>query len=130
MSIYTEYSEKKCPVCGVHYSLDKLFDDYRRKAEKNDKDRGWYCPNGHYLVYTESEADTQRRRAERAEQEKARLQDELRLSQEREKKLNRRAAAALCPCCKRSFSNVSRHIRHMHPDFVASNVVKLKGKTA
>lgn len=126
----TNYSLKTCPICGVHYAVDELVDNYKRSAEKNDKDRGWYCPNGHYLVYTESECDKQRRRAERAEQERARLEDELLLSHQREQKLKRRAAAAVCPCCNRSFSNVSRHIRHMHPTFIAENVIKLKGKSA
>lgn len=126
----TEYSYKTCPVCGIHYAIDKTVMDYKSGLPKGHEQQPWYCPNGHSLIFVESDLDRQRRRAERAEQEKARLEDELRLSQQREQKLKRRAAAAVCPCCNRSFANVSRHIRHMHPTFIAENVIKLKGKSA
>lgn len=126
----TEYSYKTCPICGVQYAVDKTVMDYKHNLPRGHEHAEWFCPNGHNLIFAESEADRQRRRAERAEQDRARLEDELRLSQLREQKLKRRAAAALCPCCKRSFANVSRHIKHKHPEFIADNIVKLKGKSA
>lgn len=126
----TEYSYNTCPVCGIHYAIDKTVMDYKFGLPADDNQMVWYCPNGHNLIFRESDLDRQRRRAERAEQEQARLADELRLSEKREKKLKRRSAAAMCPCCKRSFSNMLRHIKHMHPEFVADNVIKLKGKRA
>lgn len=126
----TEYSYKTCPVCGINYAVDSTVMNYKKGLPSGHENQKWCCPNGHELIFSENEADRQRRRAERAEQEQARLEDELRLSQLREKQLKRRAAAAVCPCCNRSFSNVSRHIRHMHPTFIAENVIKLKGKSA
>ena len=73
----TEYRYKKCPVCGICYAVDEDVMAYKERAPASDKDRGWYCPNGHSLVFRESEADEQRRRAERQEQENARLRQSL-----------------------------------------------------
>ena len=58
---------KVCPICGVHYCLDKLFDDHRQKGATTDDGRplSWHCPNGHSLVYRESLADTLRRERDR-----------------------------------------------------------------
>ena len=62
--------ERKCPVCGVVYGLDPDFDAYRKRGGLGDDNRkaGWYCPNGHYLVIRQSEADTLRLERDRLKQ--------------------------------------------------------------
>lgn len=76
-----------------------------------------YCPHGHALSWKESESERLLRRAQRAEQENARLQDELRIAAEAEKKLKRRVGAGTCPCCQRTFANMARHMQSKHPEY-------------
>ncbi len=113
--------EETCPNCGVVFALPKRLHE---ACYKNGQD--FYCPNGHALSWNETEADRQRRRAERAEQRIARRDDEIRdlersVSAQKGNvtKLKRHAAAGTCPCCKRSFSNVRAHIANKHPEFIA-----------
>jgi hypothetical protein len=120
----TEYAYKVCPVCGIHYAVDKIVMDYKRSRSSNDKENGWSCPNGHGLVFKEYDADIQRRRAERAEQESAR-QQELRLAAERQAaaargqvtRLKNRSKAGVCPCCNRTFKQLAAHMANKHPSF-------------
>lgn len=127
-----------CPSCGVLYTVPKDVIESHRNHGGNH-----YCSNGHSLGWgsggaSNSEWAKMRRRAERAEQEKARLSDEadrlqteLQKAGRRERRLKKRASAGTCPCCNRTFSNMARHMKHQHPEFAADNVVKLpKGKTA
>lgn len=122
----TDLIERKCPICGVQYALDKDFYDYRRL----NKSEGWYCPNGHYLVIKESDAEKYRREAERLKQQIAQWQDEaqhnLEVAQYHERaaaaykghltRHKKRAKAGTCPCCKRTFQNLARHMATQHPD--------------
>jgi hypothetical protein len=63
----TEFVEKKCPTCGVHYCLDRDYDQHRQNGVKKDDGSllDWYCPNGHNLVYRENEATRMRRERDR-----------------------------------------------------------------
>jgi hypothetical protein len=123
---------KVCPICGVHYCLDKLFDNHRQEGAKADDGRplSWHCPNGHALAYRESLADTLRRERDRLQQRLAERDDEIALQGRQIKKMEKRAAAGTCPCCQRTFSNMATHMRKEHPEFVADNVVKLKSAGA
>lgn len=123
-----EYEYTTCPVCGIHYAVDKVVMKYKSNAPTTDKHRGWYCPNGHSLVFTTSEVDRQRQRAERAEQERARLLDELAAAERKIKRQEKRAAAGTCPCCNRTFTNMGRHMKTKHPDY--AKVVPLGKKGA
>lgn len=121
----TEYSFHVCPVCGVHYAVDRIVMDYKRSLPSSDKDRGWHCPNGHSLVFTETPADRFRQERDRARQQLARLEDEKREAEERARKaeaatarIKKRTAAGVCPCCTRSFTNLRRHMASKHPDVV------------
>lgn len=120
-----ELELKTCPICGIHYAVDKVVMDYKRAAPSGDKDRGWYCPNGHSLVFQVSEADRFRQERDRARQQLARAEDEKREAEERARKAeakvarqHKRAVGGACPCCTRTFSNVQRHMRSKHPDVV------------
>lgn len=69
---------------------------------------------------------------QKLKEETARLQQELsaareltRLAQESAKKANskiaqmkKRTANGVCPCCTRSFTNLQRHMKSQHPDYV------------
>src|SRR5687767_3418984 len=83
-----------------------------------------HCPHGHTIVWKETEADKLRRERDRLKQDTARLEDEAREARARAekaeraaKRLKKRASAGTCPCCNRTFSNMSEHMKHQHPEF-------------
>lgn len=115
--------------CGVRMAIPSSL--YR---EARDNGQSVYCPLGHTFVWSETEVDRQRKRAEQAEgnlqRARERAQAERDLREDTERRLSaqkgattrakRRHAAALCPCCNRSFVQLRRHMENKHPDYVAS----------
>ncbi len=111
-----------CGECGIEFCVPDFFQEERKKTGK-----GWHCPNGHSRVYKESDADKFRRERDRALQQLAQRDDAIAAKDRELKRLKKRAAAGTCPCCQRTFSNMSRHMKQKHPDFDhASNIVPLK----
>lgn len=116
-----------CCNCGVVFAMSDQFQAVRME------DHGWfYCPAGHSQHYTDdNKADRERKRAEQAERE---LNDaRTRLIQERDRhaatkktltQAKRRAAAAVCPCCNRSFVQLRRHLDTKHPDYTGTDAAK------
>jgi hypothetical protein len=118
-----------CPVCGIVYGLPKEFaDDLRRQG----RPAHYYCPNGHDLGWSESDADRQRKRADRAEREAERARrrgDDWMEEAEKARRstaaykghitrMKNRIANGVCPVlgCKRSgFAQVLSHIASKHP---------------
>lgn len=98
-----------------------------------------YCPLGHTFGWNETEADRQRKKAQRLEADLAReraLRDQAEAEAEHERKVaqgykgvaakaKKRAAKGVCPApgCKRSFVDVARHIATCHPDLTTSEAV-------
>lgn len=115
----------RCVNCGVVYGVTDDFD-----AERRQDKRPFYCPNGHPMSYHESEADRLRRDRDRLQQQIARVEEErtaawqaesdaidARRKVERElKRVNTRLGAGVCPCCNRTFWQLSRHMQSKHPD--------------
>ena len=114
----------QCPACGVHYGLDE---DFRQRALE-DSNRNWYCTNGHSIIFTESDADRERKAREEAERRlesergwSRRLSDRL-ANTERSlsatkgqvTKLRNRAKNGVCAFCHRHFENVERHMKSKH----------------
>lgn len=109
-----------CPSCGIYYGVPEHWLQSRREDKKD-----FYCPNGHVASYRESEADRLRRERDSLKQQIARVEDEKReqidraLRAEKEtKRLRKRAAAGVCPCCNRTFTNMARHMKTKHPNVV------------
>ncbi len=129
----TDFVSVRCSACDIRFGMSDTF----YKARRNDHG-GWFCPNGHSMLFAgESEAEKMRRERDqalqqiaRAEDERAETQRELELAKKREKNLTRKLAAGNCPCCKRSFANMSEHMRKQHPEFVADNVILIEKKMA
>jgi hypothetical protein len=102
--------------CGVLWGQERDFDKRRRQ------DREWfYCPNGHRQHYTGQNNEEKLREAEARE---VHLKDQLAAATRNEEaarsellRIRGRIAAGICPCCRRTFSNVARHMESQHPDF-------------
>ena len=110
----------ECGTCGVLFGMSIGFANNRR----NDH-QAWYCPNGHSLVAKEWKAKVLQREIDRLKQDATRLGDERRAAEVEAAelktanfKLMRRIGAGTCPCCKRTFSDVRRHMKTKHPNIV------------
>jgi hypothetical protein len=132
---FEEYEREQCRNCGINY----LVPTAKIKGCKEDAGNWFYCPNGHKWHFSESEADKLRRERDQLKQAQARILDEKWEAEETARKATdalkrhkKRAAAGSCPCCKRTFGDMARHMKTKHPDFVEqnSNVVKLEKATA
>jgi predicted GIY-YIG superfamily endonuclease len=129
----TELSIRVCPVCGVTYAVPERLVEHRRQQGGS-----WYCPNGHTLSFTETEADRLRKEAKRLERkiedEKANAAWWRDRSKEAQKtadhqearangykgaltKVKKRVGKGVCPCCNRSFVDLGRHMESKHPAF-------------
>ncbi len=108
-----------CWKCGIKYALES---DFRQR--KNNFNESWYCPNGHSTVFRDSELEKTKKRLKWAEESRDRYREHW---QSEEKKvatykghhtrLKNRIKNGVCPCCKRSFKNVKRHIKNKHPKY-------------
>jgi hypothetical protein len=122
--------------CSIEHAIPAELDRQARETGHQI-----FCPLGHSWVIRENEAVVERRKRQRLEQENARLTEEAAEAQREKDKAERarmravadlkrhkiRAAAGTCPCCKRTFSDMARHMKTKHPDF---NVVPLKAVPA
>jgi hypothetical protein len=123
---YTEVLETTRCWCGIALAVPA---NLLRNAHENGT--RIHCPLGHNFGWSETEADRQRKRAEAAENDRKwyreRFQAEKDLHTDTARRLvaqkgattkaKKRAAAALCPCCNRSFVQLRRHLAAKHPDY-------------
>jgi hypothetical protein len=114
--------------CGIAHAIPA---DLQRQARENGT--RVFCPLGHTWVYQETDAQRERKRRERAENDATFLRqrlDQARAATEHEKarangykgalaKSKKRSAKGVCPVpgCKRHFVDVQRHVASKHPDF-------------
>lgn len=121
-----------CCSCGVVFAVGKKFD-----ARRRDDKQSFYCPNGHAQSYTgptaAQQAEAARKDAQRLKQQldwattARKASDDRADAAERSRaaqkgantKLRKRVANGVCPCCKRSFKDLQRHMSGQHPDFHA-----------
>ena len=120
--------QQECCICHMVWWMPKSFQDQCMEQRPN---KSFYCPAGHQQHFRgENEVDRERRLRQRAEQETARLAEEAAAADRERRKAERalkshkkRSAAGLCPCCNRTFSNMTRHMKSEHPNY---NVVPLE----
>lgn len=118
-----------CINCGVPFGLDRA---YRNERQKDH--RSFVCPNGHSqfwpqenteerlrreLAEAEGSAAAARARAQRAREETEATRRRLSAAKGQITKMRKRAAAGICPCCKRSFKAVRQHMESQHPQEAA-----------
>ena len=119
MSVTMDYTETLVVTscwCGIRLAIP---DNLHRYAH-NHKGHAIHCPLGHQFVYrddfqTQLEQERRRHRATRellSQEERSHVATRGHLTRAR-----KRAAAGVCPCCKRTFQNVARHVAAKHPDF-------------
>lgn len=120
-----ELTTINCGVCGGTYAINERY--RRHKYENNGSWTCPYCKTGwgyegsgmreelakakRRAEYAEAEAARQRERVERAERSHAATRGHL-------TRVKKRVAAGSCPCCKRNFQNLARHMKNQHPEYV------------
>lgn len=116
-----QFEPIECRTCGITYGVPP---NWRRT--RYETGREFHCPNGHTQQFAEPETarlrkalsaeraahDQTKSRAQDAEAAKARLEEQAKLR-------DRRSAAGVCPCCHRTFSQMARHMKTKHPEFVS-----------
>jgi Zn ribbon nucleic-acid-binding protein len=116
-----------CVRCGVAFAAPSDMLDRRRQDHES-----FYCPNGHNLSFPQ-QSDAEKAQAE-AEKYKKLYQQEQRYSADAISERNaaqrslkatkaahtrtkNRIANGVCPCCNRTFANLSEHMHMQHPDY-------------
>jgi hypothetical protein len=119
-SQYVSMNTYTCWVCGTPFAVATKLIEAKRRDNKT-----LFCPSGCRLGLGESESDKLRRQLD--DQQRATQRANNRLQQERRShastkgqltKTKKRVANGVCPCCKRSFAQLQRHMKSQHPEYV------------
>lgn len=124
-----------CWKCKTEYLLPSAL----YKAARASAGISFFCPYGHSAHFPEGPTEEEKLRQERdrLRQRVAQRDDEIRLERELREGTERRLSAqrgvvtriknrvghGVCPCCSRTFGNLSRHMKSKHPEYAKSDVV-------
>lgn len=118
---------QECCNCHMIFAIPA---DFKRRA-KEDTSIYFHCPAGHpqhfsksrlaeleaelankahWLKYTEERLAEARRNCRKEQTERKKLRT-------RHEHLRERVKNGVCPCCRRSFGNLQRHMQTKHPGF-------------
>lgn len=116
-----QYEFVTCGECGIEWGMPhKLYE-----VRLVDLAPFW-CPLGHnrHFVAGKSELQVERERATRYETWLANRDEDLRVERASHAatkgkltKAKKRTANGVCPCCQRTFVQLSRHIATKHPEY-------------
>jgi len=115
-----------CCMCGITFAMTKNY--YNDRLEDGN---GFYCPAGHEQIFTDSEVQKLEREIKWKDKQLERTQyllnsakgmlryteNSLRSTRGAHTKTKKRIANGVCPCCKRSFRQLARHMHTQHPEF-------------
>lgn len=115
-----------CPACSMMFAAPHRF-----VAERRVDGQSFFCPAGHPMGFHETEVDRLKKQLE--EQKRATAWAEQgrdswqRTAKSAERSLSatkgvvtrtkNRISKGVCPCCKRSFQDLRRHMGTKHPDY-------------
>lgn len=116
IAVTVELTQFSCGECGGTYAINE-----RYRQQKHDKGGGWTCPyckcNWGYFGETEAQKNARLLKEERERHQRTlALKNEVEAERDR---LKRRVAHGTCPCCKRTFRQLARHMQAKHPGFKA-----------
>lgn len=112
----------RCGECGIDFYVPA---EWRKK--KVEEKGSFSCPNGCSRVFCgDTEADKLRKQLESERNWHQSTKNDLEHEKRRRfalkgemTKFKKRIHNGVCPCCKRHFTNLERHMKSQHPDFVA-----------
>ena len=108
-----------CCVCGTIFAVpERLIDQRRRRAGD------LHCPNGHVLTWKETDVQRVEKKLQRERElsalraaERDQAEASLRAQKGATTRAKKRSAAGVCPCCNRTFQQLTRHMNTKHPDW-------------
>ncbi len=122
LSFTTTLESVVCPTCGVQFGVPQHLLNSLQQSKA-----AFFCPGGHSQSYRESEADRLKRELAsalkvaaqaRVEADNARCRaDNAEGARATAEKKLARIKNGVCPCCKRSFVALQRHMKTKHPEF-------------
>lgn len=106
--------------CGIQFAVPwQLHDRYRWREVTH-----LWCPLGHSMIPKGQTPDQKIENLENALTREQSRHDQtlasLRATKGVVTRTKRRIAHGVCPCCKRTFANVARHMAGQHPDYGAA----------
>lgn len=116
VKIEVQFETMTCVNCGLEFATKASFFQERRRDA-----RAFYCPNGHPQGWWTSEADKLRKQLEQANRERDAARANQKMAENRERAAKaahtRLVKTGCCPCCRRNFTNLRRHMKTQHPDY-------------
>lgn len=113
-----EFADLTCGGCGIIFYVPQDWKD-QKWEKKNDI----WCPNG-CARFTIPGKDTDAAKLESAKRElewERRKNEQLKNSERSLKgqiaKFKKRTGNGVCPCCKRTFKQLARHMKCKHPNY-------------
>lgn len=122
-----DFSHITCANCGIGFAMPQHFATKRREDHKT-----FYCPSGHENWFP---GETEAERLQKALEREQKLHEWTRSARDRADEradhnerraraykgklthIKTRVANGVCPCCRRSFTNLARHMTTQHPTF-------------
>jgi|HubBroStandDraft_4_1064222.scaffolds.fasta_scaffold316126_3 hypothetical protein len=100
-----------CINCGCLFTMPEAL-----RVELRKNHRRFFCPNGHEQFYPQ-ESDVERLTRELKEMREQKIREAARanVAEAHLADLQKRVRNGVCPCCKRSFANLRRHMATKHP---------------
>jgi DNA repair exonuclease SbcCD ATPase subunit len=121
ISVEVELTEINCGQCGGTYAINEKY-----RETKYQKGGCWNCPycrvGWGYSDNNENSKlkralEQEKKRKEWAQQQAANAERALAAQKGVNTKLKKRVAAGVCPCCNRTFKQLSAHMAKKHPEF-------------
>jgi ssDNA-binding Zn-finger/Zn-ribbon topoisomerase 1 len=118
-----------CPECGVEHAMPS-----HMLTQKRNNRGSVYCPNGHSAGWSETEAEKLRKQLAAKDRELEQQRVNLELARKMRDtaensaraikgvlaKVKQRVGQGSCPCCRRHFTNLRRHMTSKHPGYAKS----------
>jgi hypothetical protein len=108
--------QMRCGGCGIPFAVPDYFQQERKENGGN-----FYCPNGHSRVYREPDVERLTRELRAAQAQAVHAEDQRKAAERRAAAARKRVGNGVCPCCHRTFQQLSRHMKAKHPDYADSH---------
>lgn len=111
--------------CGTAHAVPKGLRDHQLSEHRDGRKFDVFCPLGHsYIVSGKSKWREEQERADAAEARLLATRDQLAAERKAHTatkanltKTKKRVAGGVCPCCNRSFVQLTRHMATKHPGY-------------
>lgn len=126
INLYHTFEIEICCSCDVTFAVPRATSTRWQQTGET-----FCCPYGHKQHYGSNENSELKEKLKQAKKkiefysdsldevniENGHLRHTVRAEKGAKTKLKKRIANGVCPCCKRSFTNVKRHMDTQHPEY-------------